>query len=322
MINLGTPDAPDARAVRRYLREFLSDRRVIEVNPLLWQVILNAVILPFRPRRSAEAYGKIWDRQRNESPLRTHTRAQAEGVARRLAATHPDVVVDWAMRYGTPSIPDRLHALAERGCTRILLFTLYPQYSATTTATAYDRAFAELAEMRWQPAVRTAPPYHDAPGYIAALAASVEAHVAGLGWQPQAIVASFHGLPKDYFAKGDPYYCHCARTARLLRERLGRDEQGLMLTFQSRFGPREWLQPYTEQTLAALPGRGVRDVAVITPGFAADCVETLEEIAIRGREAFEAAGGERFTVVPCLNAREDHVALLAGLVLNELSGWA
>lgn len=321
MINLGTPDAPDTASVRRYLREFLSDRRVIEVNPVLWQLILNAFILPFRPKRSAAAYAQIWDRERNESPLRTHTRAMAEGVASRLEAAHPGVVVDWAMRYGNPSIASRLAALADRGCTRILLFALYPQYSATTTATAYDKAFDTLCSMRWQPAIRTAPPYHDDTEYIAALAASVDTHIAGLDWTPDGIVASFHGLPQDYLEKGDPYHCHCAKTARLLRERLGLDDQRLLLTFQSRFGPRQWLQPYTEETLAALPGRGARAVAVVTPGFAADCVETLEEIAIRARETFLAAGGERFTLVPCLNAAEPHLALLSGLMENELAGW-
>lgn len=321
LINLGTPDATDTASVRRYLREFLSDGRVIEVNPVLWQVILNAFILPFRPKRSAHAYQQIWNRERNESPLKTITRAQAEALAGTLAAAHPEITVDWAMRYGNPSIASRIEQLKSLGCTRILLFALYPQYSAATTATAYDKAFDALKTMRWQPAIRTAPAYHDEPGYIGALAASVETHLASLDWQPDSILASFHGLPKDYLEKGDPYHCHCAKTARLLREKLGLDEAGLRLTFQSRFGPREWLQPYTDVTLAEMAKQGIRKVAVVTPGFAADCVETLEEIAIRAEETFLEAGGTHFTAIPCLNDSEAHIGVLSELAKRELSGW-
>ncbi|MEZ5670606.1 MAG: ferrochelatase [Alphaproteobacteria bacterium] len=321
LVNLSTPDATDVPAVRRYLREFLSDRRVIEVNPLVWKAILNLFILPFRPKKSAEAYRQIWDGTRNESPLRTFTRAQAEALDALFGADLPSVKVEWAMRYGNPSIASRIDVLFAQGCTRILLFPLYPQYSAATTATVCDKAFDALKAMRWQPALRTAPPYHDDPGYIAALAAGLRTHLATLDWQPEVILASFHGLPKDYFEKGDPYHCHCAKTARLLREAMGLDDRALQTTFQSRFGPREWLQPYTDVTLAELARAGVRRVAVITPGFAADCVETLEEIAIRGRETFTEAGGTHYAAVPCLNADDAHVAALAGLIRRELGGW-
>ncbi len=320
LINLGTPDAADTAAVRRYLRQFLGDRRVVETNPLLWRVLLNTVILPFRPRRSLEAYRQVWNRERNESPLRTHTRALAEALADTLADT-PAVIVDWAMRYGNPAIADRLQALEAQGCGRILLFALYPQYSATTTATAYDDAFRALMAMRRQPAVRTAPAYPDDPGYIAALAASVRHHLAALDWQPEVIIASYHGLPKAYCDRGDPYRTQCETTTRLLRQVLGLDDAALRMTFQSRFGALEWLQPYTAETLAELPRTGIRRVAVLTPGFAADCVETLEEIAIRGRETFLSAGGTHFSTVPCLNDDPAHIGALAALVRRELAGW-
>ena len=321
IVNLGTPDATDYWSMRRYLGEFLADPRVVETNRALWWVILNGIILTFRPKKSAHAYEAIWNRERDESPLKTITRAQAEKLTENLASTQPQIVVDWAMRYGNPSIASRLDSLTNAGCTRILLFALYPQYSAATTATAYDKAFDSLRTMRWQPAIRTAPPYHDAPNYIGALSDGVRAHLATLEWEPEVILASFHGLPKDYLEKGDPYYCHCAKTARLLRDSLGMDESRLRLTFQSRFGPREWLQPYTDVTLEELARSGVRRVAVVTPGFAADCVETLEEIAIRGRETFEDAGGTHFTAIPCLNDDDAHMAMLRDLVLKELAGW-
>jgi protoporphyrin/coproporphyrin ferrochelatase len=320
LINLGTPEAADTRAVRRYLREFLSDRRVVEANPLLWRLLLNTVILPFRPKRSAHAYAQVWNRDRSESPLKTFTRAQAEALAAALADA-PSVTVDWAMRYGNPSVESRIAALQARGCDRILLFALYPQYSATTTATAYDQAFRALQAMRRQPAVRTAPAYPGDPGYIAALAASVTLHLSTLDWQPDLVLASFHGLPKAYCEKGDPYRDQCETTISLLRRLLGRDEAALRMTFQSRFGALEWLQPYTDATLAALPAEGMRKVAVLTPGFAADCVETLEEIAIRGRETFLAAGGTHFTAIPCLNASSPHIAALAAMIRRELAGW-
>jgi protoporphyrin/coproporphyrin ferrochelatase len=323
LLNLGTPDATDYWSMRRYLKEFLSDERVIDVNPLLWKPLLNLVILTTRPSRSGKAYEAIWNRERDESPLRTITRDQSAKLAAALAQVLPgsDLVIDWAMRYGNPSTDVVLERMIAAGCRRILLFALYPQYAAATTATAYDQAFRALMAQRWQPAIRTAPPYHDEPRYIEALAASIEAHLATLPWQPEVVLASFHGLPKRYLLLGDPYHCHCAKTARLLRERLGWSEERLRLTFQSRFGREEWLKPYTDETVLSLAQDGVRKLAIVTPGFAADCVETLEEIDIGVRESFLEHGGEHFTHVPCLNAGGDHIALLAGLVTRELAGW-
>ena len=321
LLNLGTPDATDYWSMRRYLGEFLSDRRIIELPKALWQPILQGIILTVRPGRSGKAYAKIWNRERDESPLRTYTRAITEGVAAKLAAAHPDLVVDYAMRYGNPSTGARIRALIAAGCDRLLLVPLYPQYSAATTATACDQAFRQLMQERWQPAVRTAPPWHDDPAHIALLAESVEAHVAGLGWTPDRLVVSFHGLPKEYFEKGDPYHCHCAKTARLLSEALGWGDDRVIMAFQSRFGPKEWLQPYADETIRALPGQGVRNVAMISPGFVADCVETLEELAIGLEEEFHAAGGENFAYVPCLNDSPGQIDFLAGLVRRELSGW-
>ena len=320
LINLGTPDGTDYRSMRRYLGEFLSDRRVVELTPWLWQPILQGIVLTTRPRASGRNYARIWNRERNESPLRTITRAQAEALAGRFAA-ESDVVVDWAMRYGTPSIAERLQALADRGCRRILLAPLYPQYSAATTATACDQAFRHLMTMRWQPAVRTLPPYHDAPAYIEALAASVRDGLAALDWEPEVLLASFHGLPKENLEKGDPYHCQCQKTARLLREALGWPERRLRIVFQSRFGPKEWLQPYADETAAALGGEGVKRLAVISPGFAADCVETLEELDIGLRETFLEAGGEHFAYLPCLNDTPASIGLLEDLTRRELAGW-
>ena len=322
LVNLGTPDGTDYRSVRRYLKQFLSDQRVIEVPPAIWQVILNLFILPRRPFATGRAYAKIWNHERNESPLRTITRDQAEQVAEALNGRLDGVQVDWSMRYGSPSIPERLDALQKAGCDKILVFGLYPQYSATTTATVYDEAFRALMKMRWQPALRTAPGYHDEPAYIRALADSVREQIDRQGWEPERLIASFHGLPQKYLDKGDPYHCTCQKTGRLLREELGWPEDKFLVTFQSRFGPQEWLKPYFDQTVEALPGQGVKRVTAITPGFAADCLETLEEIALGGKEIFEEAGGEKYSMVPCLNTRPDHVALLTDLVARELSGWA
>ena len=321
LVNLGTPEAASTKAVRRYLREFLSDRRVIETNPLLWQPLLNLVILPFRAARSAKAYAAIWDNERNESPLRRITRTQCEALAESLSGNTDERLVDWAMRYGEPSIAQKLQAMAEAGCERIAVFALYPQYSATTTASVYDEAFRSLMRMRWQPAIRTLPAYHDHRGYIDALARSVLRQIDEQGWEPEVVLASFHGLPQRYFEAGDPYHCHCRKTGRLLREALGRDERSLRITFQSRFGPEDWLRPYTDKTLEALPGEGVEAVTVVTPGFAADCLETLEEIGIAGREQFLDAGGKRYSVVPCLNDSADHIAALRDIVEQALSGW-
>lgn len=321
LVNLGTPDGTDYWSMRRYLREFLSDRRVIEWSPLLWQPILNLVVLQRRPQRSGKAYEAIWNTQRNESPLRTTTRSQAELLAPALADLGPRLIVDWAMRYGQPSMPDRLDALQQAGAERILLFPLYPQYAASTTATVNDKAFEALSRMRWQPALRTVPPYHDDPVYIEALAASIRKHIAELGWDPQVVLASFHGIPQSYFDKGDPYYCHCMKTTRLLRAALGWDERKLVATFQSRFGPEEWIKPYTDATVKALPASGFKRIAVVNPGFVADCLETLEEIAVLNAEMFHAAGGEKFSHIPCLNDSADGMRVIEAVVTRELQGW-
>jgi ferrochelatase len=322
VVNLGTPDATDARSVRRYLREFLHDKRVIEEDTIIWKFVLNAIILPLRPRRKGLDYEKIWNRERNESPLKTITRSQADKLSAALAQRGKRAVVDWAMRYGNPSIRSRLAALAEHGCERILVVPLYPQYAAATSATVCDEVFRTLMDMRWQPTLRIAPPYFDEPTYIEALATSLEAHLKALRFAPDVIIASFHGIPKSYFDKGDPYYCQCAKTTRLLRERLRLDESKLIMTFQSRFGRAEWLQPYTDMTVKELSGRGVKNLVVITPGFSADCLETLEEIAGENAEYFRHAGGENFAAVPCLNDSEPGMRVIEAVVLRELQGWA
>ena len=321
VINLGTPDGTDYWSMRRYLKEFLSDRRVIETNRLLWWPLLNGIILTTRPGKSGEAYDSIWNGELDESPLRTITRSQSEKLAGALGARLPNVIVDWAMRYGQPSIADRLQGLKDRGCDRILLFALYPQYSAATSATVFDKAFDALKRMRWQPAIRTNPPYHDTPAYIDAVAKSLQANLVELDWEPDAVIASYHGLPKEYFSKGDPYHCHCHKTTRLLREALGWDQDRLKLTFQSRFGRAEWLQPYTDRTVEALARGGVRNLAVITPGFASDCVETLEEIAMEVGEIFHENGGENFAAIPCLNDSDVSIGMLDTLLSRELQGW-
>ena len=321
LVNLGTPDATDYWSMRRYLKEFLSDRRVIEENRVKWWLILNLIILTVRPGRKARDYDKIWNRERNESPLMTITRSQADKLGADLAGIDPRISVDWAMRYGNPSMPSRLAALKDRGCDRILLVPLYPQYAAATTATVCDKAFEALAAMRWQPALRVAPPYHDDPVYIEAVASSLEAALAKLPFRPDRILASFHGMPKDYLTKGDPYHCQCAKTARLLRERLGLDGERFMMTFQSRFGTAEWLQPYTDKTVERLAREGVKSLAVVMPGFAADCLETLEEIAGENAEIFRHHGGENFTAIPCLNDSEAGLRVIRTVVLNELAGW-
>jgi ferrochelatase len=320
LVNLGTPDGTDYWPMRRYLGEFLSDRRVIETNPLIWWPILNLVILTVRPTRSGKNYESIWNKELNESPLRTVTRTQAEKLAVEFAES-PDIVVEWAMRYGKPPIAAGIESLKARGCERILVFPLYPQYAAATTATVCDTAFDVLKKMRWQPALRTVPPYHDDSVYIEALAASVRTHLASLDYEPERILASFHGLPKVSLELGDPYFCHCSTTARLLREALGMSEDRLILTFQSRFGRAEWLQPYTDPTLEELAGKGVKRVAVITPGFVADCVETLEEIAQGSREVFLHHGGEQFSAIPCLNDSAEGMRVLGHVVRRELMGW-
>ena len=318
LIALGTPEATSYFPMRRYLGEFLSDKRVIDYPSMFWQPLLQGIILTTRPSRSGRAYAKIWDKETNESPLRRITREQAERLQTRMG---DKVVVDWGMRYGAPTIAEKIDALREQGCQRILLFALYPQYSAATTATAYDQSFRALMKLRWQPAVRTAPAYHDDPAYIAALADSVRAGLAKLDFEPEVVVASFHGLPKRYFMAGDPYHCHCAKTTRLLRETLGWPEEKLRISFQSRFGPEEWLKPATDDLLEDLAESGVKRVAVISPGFSADCVETLEEIAIEGREEFLEEGGEEFAYIPCLNADPGGIDVIEAVVKRELAGW-
>ena len=313
LVNLGTPDAPDTASVRRYLAEFLSDPRVVEIPQLVWQPILRGVVLTTRPKKSAHAYQQVWTDQ--GSPLAAITRAQAAALS---GAFGDGVTVDWAMRYGRPAIGDRIAALKTAGCDRILLAPLYPQYCAATTATANDKAFAALAAMRWQPAVRTLPPYHDDPAYIAALADSVRDGLARLDFAPDALIASFHGMPQRTLELGDPYHCQCVKTARLLGEALGRE---MTVTFQSRFGRAKWLEPATDTTLAALAGQGVRRVALIAPGFSADCLETLEELDIRGRETFVAAGGTHFAYLPCLNDSAGGIAMLRSVIARELEGW-
>ena len=313
LMNLGTPDGHDVKSVKRYLGEFLSDRRVVELPAIAWQPILRGIILNTRPKKSAHAYGLVW--REDGSPLAAITRLQAAALK---DAFGPDVLVDWAMRYGNPGIAGRLQAMKDAGCERILLAPLYPQYCAATTATANDQAFAELAKMRWQPALRTLPPYHDDPDYIDALKQSIERSLATLDFVPDRIIASFHGMPKRTLALGDPYHCHCQKTARLLAEAMGRP---IAIAFQSRFGPAKWLEPATDLMLAALPAEGVQSVAVVAPGFSADCLETLEEMAIRGRETFVESGGKNFAYLPCLNDSDVGIALLQKLVARELEGW-
>jgi ferrochelatase len=321
IVNLGTPDATDYWSMRRYLKEFLSDRRVIEENRLKWWLVLNLIILTVRPSAKGRDYDKIWNRERDESPLKTITRAQAGKLSEQLAPKDARITVDWAMRYGNPSIPSRLGALQEAGCDRILIVPLYPQYSAATSATVADKAFDVLKTMRWQPAVRIAPPWHDDPVYIDAVAAAFEAELARLPFKPEVILASFHGVPKDYLLKGDPYHCHCQKTARLLRARLGLSEERFMLTFQSRFGTAEWLQPYTDMTVKALAERGVKNLAIVAPGFTADCLETLEELAGENAEIFHHHGGENFAAIPCLNDSAAGMQVIAHIVQRELKGW-
>jgi protoporphyrin/coproporphyrin ferrochelatase len=320
LVNLGTPDSADTKGVRVYLKEFLSDPRVIEDQGLKWKLVLNGIILRIRPARKARDYRKIWNTENNESPLKTITRAQSEKLAAAIA-DHDHVVIDWAMRYGNPSIRSRIEALTAQGCGRILVVPLYPQYSAATSATVCDEVFRVLGEMRAQPTLRVTPPYYDDPDYIDALAVSVKAHLATLPFQPELIVASFHGMPQKYIDKGDPYSAQCIATTDALRTRLGLEPSKLLLTFQSRFGFDQWLQPYTDKTIEKLAKHGVRRLAVVMPGFSADCLETLEEIAQENAEIFKHHGGEQFAAIPCLNDSEAGMDVIRQLVLRELQGW-
>ncbi|MCB1420369.1 MAG: ferrochelatase [Notoacmeibacter sp.] len=320
LVNLGTPDGTDYAPMRRYLKEFLSDKRVIEWPRALWYPILYGIVLNTRPKKSGTAYAEIWNHEKNESPLRTFTRAQGEKLAAALSDL-PAVHVDWAMRYGNPSIETVTKDMIAKGCDRILMVPLYPQYAASTTATVNDKFFEVLQGLRWQPAIRTAPSWHDDPVYIEALTRSIENHLASLDFQPEKVIASYHGIPQSYFRKGDPYHCHCMKTSRLLEQRLGWEKGRLMTCFQSRFGPEEWLQPYTDKTVEQLAKDGVKSIAVFNPGFVSDCLETLEEIAGEAGEIFHEHGGTNFTHIPCLNDSVEGMAVIESIVRRELGGW-
>ncbi len=314
LINLGTPDSTSWWDIRRYLKEFLSDKRVIEVNPILWKIILNLFILTFRPSKTAHAYKKIWRKESNESPLLFFTRNQSKKLNSKIG--NDKTMVDFAMRYGNPSIKSRLIKLKEDGCENIIILPLYPQYAAATTATVCDEVYRTLMDMRWQPSLQIIPHYESEPMYIKALINSINEKIKSIEWKPDLIISSYHGIPKTYFDKGDPYHCYCHKTTRLMKEKFNLVD--IQTTFQSRFGPQEWLTPYTDKTLEALPKKGIRNLLVICPGFASDCVETLEEINIQGRESFIENGGKNFDLIPCLNDNEDHIILLEKLVTNYL----
>ena len=310
LINLGTPNSTGWWDIRKYLKEFLSDRRVIEVNPFIWQIILNLFILTFRPSKTAHAYKKIWRKESNESPLLYFTRNQANKLKNKIGSEK--VIVDFAMRYGNPSIKSRLNILREEGCENIIILPLYPQYAAATTATVCDEVYRSLMRMRWQPSLQVIPHYEGEPQYINALITSIEKKIQEIKWKPDLIISSYHGIPKSYFDKGDPYHCYCQKTTRLMREKFNKVE--IQTTFQSRFGPQEWLTPYTDKTLESLPKKGIKNLLVICPGFASDCVETLEEINIQGRESFLQNGGKNFDLIPCLNDNSDHIELFEKLI--------
>jgi len=322
LANLGTPDATDYWSMRRYLNEFLSDRRVIDYAPWKWQPLLQTIILTKRPFSSGTAYRSIWNNDANESPLMTITKAQTAKVADALQDLFGGAVdVDFCMRYGNPSTKSRVDAMIERGCQKILFFPLYPQYAGATTATANDEFFRVLMGNKWQPAARTVPAYFDDVAYIDALAKSVERAYGAMAEQPDILVASYHGMPLRYLTQGDPYHCQCQKMTRLLRERLGWDADKIMTTFQSKFGPEDWLQPYTVEEVARLAKAGKKKIAVIAPAFSADCIETLEEINEEIRESFEHAGGERFDYIPCLNDDDAHIEALVGIIKANLAGW-
>jgi len=310
IINLGTPDSTSWLDIRKYLREFLSDRRVIEVNPLIWQIILNVFILNFRPSKTAKAYKEIWMKDKNMSPLLYYTNKQSEKISNSISKEN--IIIDFAMRYGNPSIKSKIHKLHEMGCENLVILPLYPQYAAATTATVCDEVYRTLMKMRWQPSLKIIPHYESDPLYINALVNSINKKLNEINWKPDQIIASYHGIPKKYFDKGDPYHCYCHKTTRLISEKFSSIK--IKTTFQSRFGPQEWLQPYTDKTLENLPKEGVKNVLTICPGFSSDCVETLEEILIQGKESFISAGGENFDMVPCLNDDDDHIFLLKSLI--------
>jgi protoporphyrin/coproporphyrin ferrochelatase len=322
LANLGTPDGYDYWSMRRYLNEFLSDRRVIDYSPWIWQPLLQLVVLTKRPFSSGANYKSIWNEDAGESPLMTITKAQTAKIRDLLAERYgDDVIVDFCMRYGNPSTRSKVRELADKGCQKIVFFPLYPQYAGATTATANDQFFRALMEEKWQPTVRTVAPYFAEPAYIEALAQSVERAYDSLEAKPDVLVASYHGVPKRYLMEGDPYHCQCQKTTRLLRERLGWEKDRIVTTFQSRFGPEEWLKPYTVEEVARLAESGKKRIAVIAPAFSADCIETLEEINEEIRESFEHAGGEQFTYIPCLNDDDAHVEALVKVVEDNLRGW-
>ena len=310
IVNLGTPDSTSWWDIRKYLKEFLSDRRVIEVNPIIWQIILNLFILTFRPSKTAHAYKKIWRKDTNESPLLYFTKKQAAKLKDRIK--NKNIIVDFAMRYGNPSIKSQLNKLRDKGCENIIILPLYPQYSAATTATVCDEVYRSLMTMRWQPSLQIIPHYESEPMYIDALVQSIEKKIASINWKPDLIISSYHGIPKSYFEKGDPYQCYCQKTTRLIREKFSKIE--IKTTFQSRFGPQEWLKPYTDKTLEELPKQGIKNLLVICPGFASDCVETLEEISIQGKETFFENGGKNIDLIPCLNDDVSHINLFHKLI--------
>ena len=314
LINLGTPDSTNWFDIRKYLKEFLSDRRVIEVNPVIWKIILNFFILNFRPSKTAKAYKEIWMKKENMSPLLYYTQKQSDKVLRSI--NNSDVLVDFAMRYGNPSIKSKIKNLHLKGCEKLIILPLYPQYAAATTATVCDEVYRTLMNMRWQPSLTIVPHYESDPLYINALVNSINTKISTIDWEPDLIVASYHGIPKKYFDKGDPYHCYCYKTTRLISEKFKSIE--IKTTFQSRFGPQEWLQPYTDKTLESLPKEGIKNVLTICPGFSSDCVETLEEILIQGKESFISSGGENFDMIPCLNDNDDHIDLLKNLVQRNI----
>jgi len=314
IVNLGTPDSTSWWDIRKYLKEFLSDRRVIEVNPIIWKVILNLFILTFRPSKTAHAYKQIWMNDTNESPLRYYTKMQTKKLKDKIISQN--IIIDFAMRYGNPSIKSKMQLLKNDGCENIIILPLYPQYAAATTATVCDEVYRCLMEMRWQPSLQIIPHYESDPLYIDALVRSLNKKISSINWKPKLIMASYHGIPKSYFDKGDPYQCYCHKTTRLMKEKF--KDVPIETTFQSRFGPQEWLTPYTDKTLESLPKKGTKNLLVICPGFSSDCVETLEEINIQGRESFMKNGGENFDVIPCLNDNDDHINMMENLVKKYL----
>ncbi len=311
LVNLGTPDSTSWLDIRKYLKEFLSDKRVIEVNPVIWQIILNVFILTFRPSKTAKAYKEIWMEKENMSPLRYYTQRQTTKLREKISTS--SIIVDFAMRYGNPSIKSVMEKMQKDGCENLIVLPLYPQYAAATTATVCDEVYRTLIKARWQPSLQIIPHYESEPLYIDALVNSINKKISEINWQPDLIIASYHGIPKKYFEKGDPYHCYCHKTTRLITENINL-EIPIITTFQSRFGPQEWLQPYTDKTLEKLPKEGKKNILVICPGFASDCVETLEEISMEGKASFLEEGGENFDFVPCLNDSEEHVDLFAHLV--------